>query len=137
MKPQILFAAAALLIMSFTPAAVQKKQGKLNIAWKFENITAGYDHQNKCRVWVDGKDMGYSEVFKESDAKANMQIKADKGLHKIKIMNYALYNGNWEEHTVANTYSIDASWEGELSIAKKSSITLAFDLHNGTSAVTK
>ena len=38
------------------------------------------------------------------------------------------YDGNWEEHTIANEYSIDALYEGEIKLKKEVTINLVFDI---------
>jgi hypothetical protein len=40
----------------------------------------------------------------------------------------AYYEGTWEEHTVANEYSLDALYEGEVSLKKKLTLDLVFDI---------
>ena len=50
-------------------------------------------------------------------------------------MNYADYEGNWEEHTTDNEYSIDAMYEEDITLSKSYSIHLIFDIDKGETIV--
>jgi hypothetical protein len=53
--------------------------------------------------------------------------------HFLAIVNMAEYEGQWEEHTMGNDYSIDCLWEGEHAFSKKKEkMFLLFDIDNGT-----
>lgn len=125
---------AYLLILCaiFTTSMVSAKP-KLTIAWSFLNIVEGYDHDTKCTVFIDGEEIKTSSVTKES-VPNSITIKVKKGKHDVKIMNYASYEGKWEEHTIVNEYSIDCSYEKNMEINKKTTITLVFDIDSGTTA---
>ena len=125
---------AYLLILGavFTTSMVSAKP-KVTVKWSFLNIVEGYDHDTKCTVFIDGKEVGTSSVTKESQANS-ITLKVKKGKHNVKIMNYASYEGKWEEHTIENTYSIDCIYENELTLKSKNTITLVFDIDSGTTA---
>ncbi len=116
--------------------ATPPKEGKLTVSWVFCNIVEGYDHDSKCIIFIDGEQVGESSVAKESQ-KNSITITTTPGSHNVKVMNYALYEGEWEEHTVANEYSIDASYDNSMTIKPKSMLSLLFDIDSGTSATTK
>lgn len=116
--------------------ATPPKQGKLTVAWSFLNIVEGYDHDNKCIIYVDGKQVGESSITKETTANS-ITVSVPQGSHDVKVMNYALYEGNWEEHTIANNYSIDCFYESNIKIKKKTKITLVFDIDKQTEAKVK
>lgn len=126
------FALALCALMSFqTNSTAKTKVAKINLSWSFANITEGYDHDNKCKVYVDGKEIGESSVTKES-VPNTYSVTTTAGNHKIKVMNLALYDGTWIEHTVANEFSIDCFWESTVNIKKKININLLFDINTGT-----
>ena len=116
--------------------ATPPKEGKLTVSWSFLNIVEGYDHDNKCIIYVDGKQVGESSVTKETKPNS-ITVNVPQGSHDVKVMNYALYEGKWEEHTIANTYSIDCYYETNIKIKKKSKITLVFDIDKQTEAKVK
>jgi hypothetical protein len=135
-KLAILFCAIALTSFAFTTSTTNAKKGKLTISWSFLNIVEGYDHESKCHIWIDDKDMGESTVTAES-VPNHMDFKIKAGKHKIKVANIVKYDGKWENHTVENQYSIDALYEGDVLVKKNSVLEITFDLDNGTTAVLK
>lgn len=84
-------------------------QVNLTIDFKFINIEEGYDHQCKTQVLIDGKAVAESKVTAQSKG-ATFTVKVPKGNHEISVVNWVLYEGNWEEHTIENNYSIDATY---------------------------
>lgn len=115
------------IITSTALLAKPPKQAKLTVSWSFVGIIDGYDHDSKCIVFIDGNQVGESTVTKESKPNS-ITVNVEPGKHSVRVMNYALYEGQWEEHTVANNYSVDCFYEGELIFKKKKSITLVFDI---------
>lgn len=97
------------------------------VKWKFENVVEGYNHSNKMQVYIDGKFVAESAVFLESDW-GEVKVAVSKGSHAVKIVNYSLYEGNWEEHTLANNYSVDGIIEEEHTFKKKNTLTIVFDI---------
>jgi hypothetical protein len=83
---------------------------KLTVSFKFLHIVEGYDHQCKSVVYIDGKEVGESSETAES-AGTTFTVDVPNGSHDVKVMNFALYEGNWEEHTIENDYSIDCVFE--------------------------
>jgi hypothetical protein len=82
----------------------------LQVTYKFIHIVDGYDHDSKTVVYIDGKPVGESPSVKESVG-ATFTVKVPYGTHDLKVMNFAYYEGEWEEHTVENEYSIDCNFE--------------------------
>lgn len=132
------FIALAALLMALLSAFTlpEGKNSTFTVNWSFANITEGYDHDNKCKVWVDGKEAGESTVSKESKPNS-FKLTLSKGTHEIRVINYALYEGEWQEHSKANEYSIDCMWNGTIEFKKKALLDLVFDLNVGTTATVK
>ena len=59
------------------------------------------------------------------------RVEVPVGYHELRIVNWALCEGTWEEHTIENEYSIDATYEEGHTFKK---LYLAFDIDNGTFA---
>ncbi len=132
MKKSLLL--AALFAILLTGSAFSQKTGKLTINTKYVGIVEGYDHLNKTQLYVDGKLMGESESKLESQP-LSFSVKLPRGKHDVKILNLAFYEGNWEEHTIANNYSVDALYEGSIELKKKKSISLIFDIDKAATEV--
>ncbi len=100
----------------------------LKVTFKFINIVEGYDHDCKTEVYIDGASVGASDVTKESKG-ASFSVNVPMGKHDIKVVNFAQYEGEWEEHTVANEYSIDCVFEETgHSFKKDSKLFLTYDI---------
>lgn len=111
----------------FTLCSFAQKQGTITVNARYTGIVDGYDHINKTMVYVDGMLAG--ETTEQLQSKANScSVTVNKGNHSIRIINMANYEGNWEEHTIANEYSIDALYEGEIKLKKELTINLVFDI---------
>jgi len=111
-----------------------EKDLKITVKYSFKGIVDGYDHPTKTELYIDDELKGTSTVSKESQPNS-VTATATKGKHRIRIVNYAQYEGNWEEHTIANNYSIDCLYEAEVSVKKNLTIKLLFDLDSGTKKV--
>ncbi len=127
MKPLVFLIAVFLFpLISFS------QNTPLTVSFKFNGIVEGYDHICKTQVWVDGVMLGESEEVKES-AGGSFSITVPSGERLLRIVNLALYEGMWEEHTVENDYSIDCVWEEMHEFGKKKSkIFLLFDIDSET-----
>lgn len=132
MKKSLLLVAFFAILL--TGSAFSQKTGTLTINTKYVGIVEGYDHLNKTQLFVDGKLMGESESKLESQP-LSFRVKLPRGKHDVKILNLAFYEGNWEEHTVANNYSVDALYEGSIELKKKKSISLIFDIDKAATEV--
>lgn len=115
------------------PAPAADKMVKLTVKWSFKNIVDGYDHDTKTELYVDGRLLATSTVTKESKPNS---VSADvtAGMHQIRVVNYAMYEGNWEVHSISNNYSIDCLYEESINCnKKKNTVVLEFDINSGTS----
>jgi hypothetical protein len=125
------FLIAVLLILTAQIGFAQT--GPFKVTWKFMNIVEGYDHTCKTQVWIDGKMAGESGEFSESQG-GTFSVNVPAGSHEVRVVNLALYEGSWEEHTIANEYSIDCLWEGQHTFNGKDKLFLLFDIDSGTLA---
>lgn len=120
------------LMMMVGLAAVSFAQsGTLAVKFAFRGIEEGYDHVCKTQVWVDGEMVGESAEVKESQG-ASFNVKVPTGNHEVRIINLAYYEGAWEEHTIANNYSIDCLWEGSHNFKEKNKVFLLHDIDSVT-----
>ena len=126
---KVAFLFALLLAGTFVAA----QNTTLKVTFKFINIVAGYDHACKSEVFIDGKSVGISPVVKESKG-TSFTVTVPTGEHDFRLMNFANYENNWEEHTVENNYSIDCFYEdnGHSFGAKAGSLHLIFDIDKQT-----
>ncbi len=122
-----------LALFLLTAGTAWAQNSSLAVYFKFVNVVEGYDHDCKTQVFIDGELVGTSGVVRETQGES-VVVPVSKGRHEIRIVNWALYEGTWEEHTVANNYSFDAIYEGQRTIAKKKEkLYLVFDVDNGPS----
>jgi len=134
---RILMICATIVAFGFTnPSEVgMGKMVDLTVKYSFKGIVDGYDHDCKTELYVDGKLVATSTVEKESKPNS-VSAKIKKGTHDIKVVNYALYEGLWEAHTIENNYSQDCLYSATINCKKKSNtIELLFDIDNGTIVV--
>ena len=127
MKRSFLF--ISLFISMLTVGAYAQKQGTITVNTKYVGIVEGYDHMNKTDVYIDGMLAGSTSSQLQSKPNS-CKVSVSQGKHDIRIINMAYYEGTWEEHTIANEYSLDALYEGEINLKKKLSINLVFDIEN-------
>lgn len=128
-----------ILLLSFLiiTSLVQAKAGTVSftIEWIFMNVEEGYDHENRIEVFIDGKNVGTSQTFNETEL-GTYTIDIASGSHKISIMNHAFYEGRWEEHTIANNYSIDATAEMTHNFKTSEKLKLVWDIDAADDALT-
>ncbi len=99
----------------------------IKVGWRFANTVQGYQHDNRVDVYVDGNKVLQSTV--KSEAKPNkLKLDLKPGPHQVRFVNLALYDGNWEEHTVENDYSVDCIWEIDVPDVHPKSIDLVCDI---------
>jgi len=121
------FLLIALIISIFTFNAYSQKRGTITVNASYKGIIEGYDHMNKTVVFVDGVKVG--ETSKQLQSKPNScKVSVPRGKHDLRIINMAYYEGSWEEHTIANEYSLDALYEGPVNLKKKLTVNLVFDI---------
>lgn len=125
MKKSILL--FTLIISMITFGAYAQKKGTITVNAKYTGVLDGYDHINKTMVYVDGNLA--AETTEQVQSKPNTcLVSVARGKHDIRVINMAYYEGTWEEHTVANEYSLDALYEGSINLKKKLTINLVFDI---------
>lgn len=100
-----------------------------SVDWSFKNIEEGYDHLSRIDVYVDGQKFSESQSAPQSRP-GHLNLDLPEGKHEVKVIALAMWEGQWEEHVIANDYSIDCLWEGSVSGGKP--LKLVFDLDNGT-----
>lgn len=117
-----------LLICLLTFNAFAQKTGVINVNARYKGVLVGYDHICKTMVYIDGKLAGETTELAQSIPNS-CSISVEKGTHSIRIVNMTNYEGNWEEHTITNEYSVDALYEGEIKLKKEITINLEFDIN--------
>ena len=99
----------------------------MSIDWQFTGVIDGYDHDSKVEVYIDDVLAATSTVAKQSK-KNSLTVITTRGTHKVRIVNFALYENQWEEHSRTNDYSLDAIYDSNLKLKKKNKISLIFDI---------
>lgn len=121
----LLLLLTGLLLSGFLTAA-----DNFVITWKYIHVVSGYDHANKIKVYIDGNLQAESTVFKQTE-KGKLSLSITPGNHQIRVVSLAQYEGQWEEHTVANNYSIDALYESQQNFKKKgNTLNIIWDIEN-------
>jgi hypothetical protein len=108
---------------------------QLTVTFKFINIVEGYDHNCKSEIFIDGESVAVSDEAKESVG-TTFTASVPMGQKDFRLVNYAEYEGNWEEHTIENDYSIDCVYEdGGHKFGKKAEkLYIIFDIDSQTYA---
>lgn len=113
----------------------ESKSVTFKVEYTFKGIVEGYDHDNKTELYVDGQLVATSTVKKETEANY-VSAKVKKGMHEIKVVNYAYFEGNWEVHNSENNFSIDCFYQGTIDVNKKNNkLVLLFDINDQTQVV--
>lgn len=94
------------------------QNAKLTVKYSFKGLVEGYDHTSKTMVFLNGEELCTSEEHKESNP-MTFTCEVAPGTYTVRIVNYAYYENVWEEHTIANSFSIDAVYEKEMAFKKK------------------
>lgn len=124
------------LLLSFIAVSLAlsvqaQKTGIITVNTSYKGIIEGYDHINKTQIYIDGNLAGESTQGLES-VPNSFTVKVSQGTHQVRVINLALYEGNWEEHTKTNGYSLDSQYEGQIKLKKKLKIDLIFDIEKET-----
>ncbi|MFA5973970.1 MAG: hypothetical protein WC780_16595 [Lentimicrobiaceae bacterium] len=125
MRKTILF--ISLIICIFASGTYAQKKGTLTVNTKFSGILNGYDYITKTLVYVDGDLAGETSELVQSKPNS-CSVTLPRGMHTIRIVNLAYYEGKWEEHTLKNNYALDALYEGNVKVKKKFMMNLVFDI---------
>ncbi len=100
---------------------------KFTVYVKFINVEEGYDHETRTTVFIDDQEVGTSAVTAQTKT-GSFSVDVPTGNHSLKIVNYALYNGTWEEHTIENEYSFDLIHEEDHNFKKPEKFYILVDL---------
>jgi len=129
MKKSILL--LAFFVGALTLSSAAQKKGTITVNASYKGIVDGYDHINKTMVYIDGELAGETSELVQSKPNS-CTVSVPRGSHSIRVVNMAYYEGDWEEHTIANEYSLDALYEGSIELKKKLTIDLVFDIDKET-----
>lgn len=129
MKKSILLLAFFVSVLALS--SVAQKKGTIVVNASYKGIVEGYDHINKTMVYIDGELAGETSELVQSKPNS-CTVKVPRGSHNIRVVNMAYYEGDWEEHTIANEYSLDALYEGPINLKKKLTLNLVFDIDKET-----
>lgn len=122
LKPLIL---AVLLLGTFAVNA--QKKCKLTVSIEYKGLVEGYIHDTKDQIFIN--DVLVKETApRNQELTYNATMKVQAGDVNFKIVNWTLYEGNWEETLVQNEYSIDATKELKLKLGKKNKLSVVYDL---------
>jgi hypothetical protein len=99
-----------LFVSIFMLGAYAEKKGTITVKTSYTGIVEGYDHVNKTVLYVDGK----------LAAESSEQVQSKPNSFSVTVP--------WEEHTIANEYSLDALYEGSVNVKKKLTVNLVFDI---------
>jgi len=116
-----------LFISFLTISTFAQKTGILTVIATYKGVLEGYDHICKTMVYIDGMLAGETSELIQSEPNS-CSITVAQGKHNVRIVNMANYEGNWEEHTITNEYSIDALYESEIKLKNELTINLVFDI---------
>ncbi len=111
-----------------------QKVKHLTITFKYQFVHddgEGQKINTRLKVYVDGVVKGVSLEKIESEAN-HVTVEIPAGQHKIRAVIESEYEGNWEEHTIANEYSIDCIYLHEDNYTKHVRVDLIFDIVKGT-----
>ena len=112
-------------------AVSNAKQITITFKYQFIHEGEGKDINTRLKVYVDDVVKGVSLAKVESDANA-VTIEIPSGNHKIRAVIESEFEGVWEEHTIANEYSIDCIYLVEMDFTKHVRVDLVFDIEKGT-----
>lgn len=104
--------------------------GPMKASVQYLNIKEGYDHLNRMEVYVDGQLVATTPDKLESK-KNKVKFTLPAGAQNVRLLNYAFYEGKWEEHTYANNYSFDCVWETPVTQIEGNRIDLICDIDSG------
>lgn len=94
-------------------------------------VGASFDHPTRVDVYIDGEKVAESDVLPESEP-GRLRVLVPPGSHDVRVVAMANFEGQWEEHTIANAYALDATWNGQITGEKRQKLVLVFDIEKGT-----
>lgn len=111
--------------------SINAKLITITFKYSFIHEGEGKDINTRLKIYVDDVVKGVSLAKKEADANA-VTIEIPNGFHRIRAVIESEFEGVWEEHIVANEYSIDCVYLSEMDFVKNVRVELLFDLEKGT-----
>jgi citrate lyase beta subunit len=109
-------------------------KGKLitiTFKYKFIHAAEGKEINTRLKIYVDDAVKGVSLAKMETESNT-VTIEIPTGKHKLRAVIESEFEGKWEEHTVANEYSIDCVYLSETDFTKHVRVDIIFDLEKGT-----
>ena len=102
---------------------------KLTIEWNYINVIEGYDHESKSAFYLNGEQIGESDISKNSEINYYTML-VPSGVQSISMQNWSLYEGTWEEVLKENNYSVDAFYTVNLNFTagEEKKIKVQFDI---------
>jgi hypothetical protein len=122
----------SLLLLLVAVPALAGSPKPTRIRWSFDNIVEGYDHVHKMEITADGAPLVTSEPMNES-VPGSLVVMIPPGTQNLNIVSYAMWEGTWDAHTIANDYSVDCVWELDVSRRLPKKIDLLCDIDEGAS----
>lgn len=116
--------------VKFINGTVKEKKEKivsLNVNWSFVGVETGYDHNSRMKIYQDGI-LIYTSPEQVQSIPGHCTAKLKSGEHMLKIIVECQYEGNWEEHLIANNYSVDAMLNQKTIFKTTNSVKLIFNL---------
>ena len=121
------------LMSGFSHISAQKVK-HLTITFKYQFVHDEGEAElinTRLKVYVDDVVKGVSLEKKEAEAN-HVTVEIPEGHHKVRAVIESEYEGNWEEHTIANEYSIDCVYQHEDDYKKHVRVDIIFDTIKGT-----
>lgn len=125
-------AIASLLLISISGFSQNKSNDiKLTINYEVLNtVSDKYSYVSKLVVYVDGVRTAESSPRIQTEPNS-CTVTLSKGKHKVRAILEALYEGEWEERTLKNEYSLDLEWVETTDFKKNRKVKITFDLDSG------
>lgn len=117
----------SVVLLFFVACGAAAQTYKLSVHYVLKGIVEGYDHLCVTKIFIDNNLAAESSEKLESEANT-VFCNVSKGKHSVKIVNYAFHEGIWEEHTIANTYSLDCIYAFKKKFKRDVFVTLVFDI---------
>lgn len=123
---------ASLLLISVSGFSQRKSDDvKLTINYEVLNtVSDKYSYVSKLVVYVDGVRTAESSPRIQTEPNS-CTVTLSKGKHQVRAILEALYEGEWEERTLKNEYSLDLEWVETTNFKKNRKVKITFDLDSG------
>ena len=122
----------SLLLISISGFS-QNKSDDVTLTINYEvlnTVSDKYSYISKLVVYVDGVRTAESSPRIQTEPNFCM-VTLSKGQHKVRAILEALYEGEWEERTLKNEYSLDLEWVETTNFNKNRKVKITFDLDSG------